>query len=153
MINQWITKFQSGEPLARVDPEKLKEVWRSTRKVMGTNSATGLGILGGFYSGGSEADVFPLLYRAMVVTALLDRGVLRDFQDDAEPRDAVFQVAANIAINRDDVSEAMFHLHLVGIPQEEAEQAKAEMLAERYSTDHAAIDGKFLTAIADLGKS
>ena len=146
-FDKWHDDFQKGSPLPSVDPMILKEVWQIARKVRRSGEAAGLSSFGGFYASSSEKDMMSLMYRAMVITTLIDRGVLRDFQDGVEPRDAVFQAAAVLAIDKDDLSEALLHLRLEEISQDEAAQLRIKALAEGHDLDHAQIDARILSAL------
>ncbi len=151
--------FNAGAPLADADPEQLKKFWRGWREIkaamprregegeLGATSVDLIAAVGGIKETPSPAEFFALSMRANLLSGLFERGVLREFEEDGELSDSVFQVAATMAINIEDLGGVMLPLFLKKIAPKEAAEVKARWLAEGFDAEQPTIDKKFLEAV------
>jgi len=81
-----------GEPVPEVDPEDLKEVWKTTRD----NRQTGFGAAAAAQRDKSQAILEATGYRASLLSAIqqLAPEKLAKFTKDGELQDCVFRAAA-----------------------------------------------------------
>ena len=140
--------LNSGADLEAVDPVELKSLWGIVRKVgrglPGQQIAIGVdGIVAASptHREPSAREMMTLMARATVLSALLDRGVLNEFEENGELNDVVFRAAATMAVNACDLGQATLQTQLAKLSAEEAEKLNSELAGQL------TIDAKFLAAI------
>ena len=151
-FRRFVDAINAGAPVPAVNPEQLKRLWRGVRDIKAASpQRKGMAIAGkSFLSGNpTTTEYLSVSQRANLIDALLERGVLKEFEAGGELPDCVFRAAAMMPINKDDLGEAMLQLHLTKMLPEEAAKINAEWLAEGYDADHPKIDDKFLAAIRE----
>jgi len=77
------------------------------------------------------------------LTALVERGLLREYRSGNELDDRLYQAAATMPCNKEDLAEALVLLRLSLAPEEIAAKAREELRAHGYDPDKPAIDAKF----------
>jgi hypothetical protein len=130
-------------PLPLVNSEDLKRAYQAVRKLgrlQWEAKAIGLGGVNG-------AAMMALMMRANLVEELRQRGVLREFEIEGELSNAVFEAAATIAVNKEDLGESFILSGLRTKSPEEVTKIKSEWLAEGYDPEHPRLDAKILAAI------
>ncbi|MGZ4813920.1 MAG: hypothetical protein ACXVZV_00825 [Terriglobales bacterium] len=146
--------LNQGAPVASVDSEKLKASWRAfvkARERRAESKATGLGAMAGagFQTEVNHSELFSLMVRSLLLMALQERGVLKQFEVNGELSDTVVRVVAAIPMNKDDLGEALMRVELVNKSPEELPALKAKWLADGFDMDQAKVDEKFLAAVRE----
>jgi hypothetical protein len=152
--------LNAGAPVPTVDPEELKHMWLALKKLQseipGEVRALGLGAIAGaghlLKRDPTESDYMSFMMRASILQSLLDRQVLRDFDMEEERANSVFQAAATIPLNKDDLGEALMQQRLSEQTAEEAAKVKAAWRAEGYDPDRPLIDLKFLDFMQQIDR-
>jgi hypothetical protein len=149
--------FNAGAPTPVVDAAELKRAWRFVRKHR-ESSEYGEGKANGWIafanpgyptSNPSGENHTAMMLRYSLLNALLERGVLREFVKDEELADAVFQAAATMPMDREDLAEAMILQRILDLPAEQAAQWRASLQSEGADLSHPKIDDKFLAAVRE----
>ncbi|HWY69326.1 MAG TPA: hypothetical protein VNX88_11705 [Terriglobales bacterium] len=107
----------------------------------------GLGTIGIDASeiGDAPGDKFHgLVIRLGLLRSFFERNVLRDYLHGGDFADEVFQAAASLPCDRDDVGEAMVQMAMKQRPEVDCSEFKREMIAHGYDPDAPKIDSKFL---------
>ena len=157
-IQEFHKAINAGAPVPVVDPEQLKRLWhgisRTIEMLAAQNRERGAIAGASLLSGTPTAtEYFSVAMRENLVRALYDRGVLREFEQDGELLDSVFQTAATMPMSIEDLGEATM-VKLVGkMPPEEAKEAKAKWLSVGFDVNHPKIDEKFLAAVRKAQQS
>ncbi|HWC17241.1 MAG TPA: hypothetical protein VG498_09505 [Terriglobales bacterium] len=146
---------RENAPFPSVDPDYLRKLWKHMGEMEALVSITktfGLGALAGL--GIDPAAISPeqilcVMLRLGILRSLSKTNVLCDFMVDDEFGDKVFQAAATLACNSDDVGEALIQMRLRELPEDSSAQLRAELMANGYDPNQPAIDGKFLNWMQD----
>ncbi|MCI0355448.1 MAG: hypothetical protein L0099_10490 [Acidobacteria bacterium] len=152
-------QFDKGLPVPAVSPADLKQAWLAVRAMEAEfgprpGHAAGAGALGFDQSSrgpGFATEFFAITTRHWLLSALVDRGVLKDYQNVGQLDERVFRAAATVSFNKEDLAEAMIALKLAGSPAEVVAQVKKDFLAHGYDLDHPRIDRKFLAWMRESG--
>ena len=150
-------QFDRGAPVRAVDPADVKQVWVAVRAMEAEfgprpDHATGAAALGFDVSSrgpGFATELFIIGIRHSLLVTLVDRGVLRDYQNGDTLDERVFCAAATVPFKKEDLAEAMIALKLAGSPAEVVTQVKKDFLAHGYDLDNPKVDAKFLDWMRD----
>ncbi|MGH9601117.1 MAG: hypothetical protein ACRD24_01900 [Terriglobales bacterium] len=150
-------QFDKGAPIPAVDPADVKQIWVAVRAMEAEfgprpDHATGAAALGFDVSSrgpGFTAELFFISTRHSLLATLVDRGVLRDYQNGDELDERVFRAAATVPFIRDELLVAMMALKLAEHPAEVVAKVKKDFLAHGYNLDKPRIDSKFLAWMRD----
>ena len=144
---------REGGPVPEADADHLKKVWKRVREAerMGEGTKTfGLGACGIDASpyGVTPGEKFHgLTIRVALLQSLSQRNVLLEYLRGEDFADEVFQAAASLPCDRDDIGEAMIQLAMKQRPEADCSEVKREMVAHGYDLDKPRIDSKFLAWI------
>jgi len=150
-------QFNKGAPVPAVDPADLMKIWVAVRSMEAEfgprpGHAAGAGALGFDPSSrgpGFATEFFAITTRHWLLAALVDRGVLKDYQNGDELDEQVFRAAATMPCTIDDLGEAMMPLKLAGRPAEVVSHVKKDCLAHGFDLDNPKVDAKFLAWMRD----
>ena len=152
--NDFLERFnREGGAVPATNPEHLKKMWKCSRdpRVMGSATKTsGLGAAGIDPSELGDAPrekVHALAIRLELLRSLFERSVLHDYLSGDDFADEVFQAAASLPCDRDDVVEAMAQLAMKQRPKADCSELKREMIAHGIDPDHPRVDSRFLAWI------
>jgi hypothetical protein len=140
---------REGGPVPEANPEHLRRMWKHAREnaSLGKGKTSGFGALGLDASdlGDAPRDKITILtLRLGLVQSLCERNVLRDYLHGDELAEEVFQAAASLPCDKEDVAEAMVLLTMKQQPQLDYSELRREMTAHGYNPDEPKIDSKFL---------
>lgn len=151
-----VERFNNGEPLASMDPHNLRLIWEAwddgARRTGHKNFSVGadyliaLGVDAASLQG--EAMAVCML-RQVLFSSLAERGVLDHFREGSSFRDEVFQAAATMPFNKEDLLEATALKQLRDIAPDAAATLRAEMVREGFDPEHPRVDQKLLSWITD----
>ncbi len=150
-------QFDKGAPIPAVQPAELKEMWDAVRHMEAQygprpDHATGLAALGFDLSSrraGFAVDAYVIGLRQSLLATLLERGVLRDYQNGEELERRVFQAAATVPFKQEDLYVSMMAVKLVEASADVAARVKKDFLDHGYNLDHPAIEERFLAWLRD----
>lgn len=145
-------RFNSGAPIPAVNPSDLRQLCEATRCLNAEHpprrdSAVGLSLYAalGFEAACESPEHWvPIQLRCQLLSALIERGVLKEYQRGEELDERVFHAAATMPCDKNDLGEAMLPQALANFPAETVAKAKEEMLANGYDPNTPNVDGKFL---------
>ncbi len=139
-----MNKVDQGAPIPTIEVALAKRLWKAVgplppnvANAVGTDTLT------------AQQFVAQLL-RGPLLTSLIARRVLSDFNDEASMEKAI-AAAATFPCTKDDVAEAMLLFHLTQVSPEEARRAKVAMKAEGLDMDVPKVDGRFIQWMKDNG--
>jgi hypothetical protein len=145
-------QFNSGAPIAVVNPSDLKQLWEVTRRMNADmpprpGVAIGLAVFAAYgfeAASASPEQRVPIQLRCQLMSALVERGVLNDYLHGEELDERAFRAAATMPCDKIDLGEAMIPQMLATYSAEIVEKAKEEMRAGGYDPDKPNVDNKFL---------
>ena len=106
----------------------------------------GLGVLAAYgVDAIFQADrCFPLFWRHLLLSFLVERGILNEYKHGEDLDERVFNAAATMPCNLEDVGETMLPQLLAQSPADVLSEAEEHMLARGYNPEKPNLDGKFL---------
>jgi len=131
----------------------LKKIWKRIREAGLTTSATktfGLGAVGidpWELGDRPHEEVHALAIRLELLRSLFERNVLHDYLRGDDFAEEVFQAAASLPCDGDDIGEAMVQLAMKQRPEADYSELKREMIAHGIDPDHPRVDSRFLAWI------
>lgn len=140
-----------GGPVPEANPNHLKLMWnrgREAARMADLSTRTfGLGAIGLDASdlGDEPKDKLgALTIRLALLQSLFERNVLRDYVHGDEFTDEVFQAAASIPCDKEDVGEAIVPFAMKLCPDMDHSELKREMIEHGYDPERPKIDSKFI---------
>lgn len=117
-LQGFVDALNSGSDLQQVDAAELKAVWGIIRKIEaqrpGQQIAIGMDAITAStpnHRVPSAAEAMALMTRASLLSALLKRGALSEFESDGEPNEVVFRAAATMPMGASDIGEVVMQMH------------------------------------------
>jgi len=92
----------------------------------------------------SQDKLAALTIRLALLQSLFERNVLRDYLDGDELTDEVFQAAASIPCDKEEIGEAIVPVAMKQRPELECSELKREVIAHGYDPEQPKIDSRFL---------
>jgi len=132
----FVARFnREGGPVPETDADHLKKMWVRTREAELMGHATKVFGLGAVGIDASEFGAAPgekmtaLVIRLDLLRSLFERNVLREYLRGEDFAAQVFQAAASLPGDRDDMGEAMIQLAMKQHPEADCSEVKREMVA------------------------
>ena len=154
-MNAATEQINAGASIPPIDPALIERVWQAVSGIprpSGRHVSIGLGAVA---SGDPTlAPTTPdqqvaLMVRNAMLDALVERGVLDEFMQDASLRKKVFQAAATLPCDKNDFGEAVAEKVLRESPPELGAKTEEEFKLAGYDPNHLKIVDKFIAWIRD----
>jgi hypothetical protein len=142
--------LNAGEPIAPVDASLIERAWKALSQLDAIQRNTvgiQLGAVAGNDSNASALSPDQRLafsFRYALLDALLKRGILDSYMEDANLRHQVFAAAASMPCDKNDLGEASLLRRLRESPPDIVEKMTEEMKQAGYDPDHPKLDEKFM---------
>jgi hypothetical protein len=145
-------RFNRGVSIPSIRPSDLRQLWEAARRLNAEHppqpeGAVGLSVfaaLGVEAACESPEQWVPITLRCQLMSALIERGVLKDLLKGEELDEKVIRAASTLPCDKNDLGEAMIPLAFAKLSPDEVAKAKEEMRAAGYDPDQPPIDTKFL---------
>jgi len=150
-------QFNSGAPIPTVTVSDMKQMWDAMRRMSAEvptrpNTAIGVGVyaLYGVEAASRGAEhFFPVMLRHTLLSALVDKGVLREHLTGESLDEKAFRAAATMPCDKNDLAEALLERMLAQSPPDVVAKAQAEMSAVGYDPNKPKVVAKFLAWLSD----
>lgn len=148
-------RVNAGEPIAPVEAFLIETAWELSNRLAPTKQhSVGFDLVAMAGNnpnlpalGPDQRLAFSLRYG--LLDALLQRGILDSYMEEAELRRKVFAAAASLPCDKNDLGEAFFLKRLRESPPDVAEKMTEEARQAGYDPDHPKLDEKFTAWMSD----
>jgi hypothetical protein len=145
-----VGRLNAGEPIAPVDASLIERAWKALSQldaIQRNSAGIQLGAVAGNDSNASALSPDQRLafsVRYALLDALLKRGILDAFMEDAKLRCKVFAAAASLPCDKNDIGEASFLRRLRESPPDIVKKMTEEARQAGYDPEHPKLDEKFI---------
>jgi hypothetical protein len=155
-LNYAVEQINAGAQIPQIQPSQIEHVWEVLSRIpveRRTNAATGLTLAcaSSDFAAKSPDEQVALMTRYALLDALLERGVLNDYMNDALGRKRVFAAAATLPCDGNDLAEALAERMLGDASPEVMERTREEMKNAGRDLDRPKIGEKFIGWIRSYG--
>jgi len=149
-INTLMAKINAGEQIPPVSANDIRQIWGATHQMNADRPprpdvAIGLSVFAAYgVSCAAEPALFMSAHsRHMLLSDLIDRGLLAEWVQNGEPDERVFEVAATVDCTLEDLGRVT--VKVIGQSDPEfAAHASEALRAEGKDLEHPEIDRRFL---------